>query len=478
MNNDKFEAVIGLEVHAQIAVKSKMFCSCSSDSFDESPNTNVCPICTGFPGQLPVINEEAVKKGLIAALALNCKVSNKSKFDRKNYFYPDLPKGFQISQFDEPVAEKGWLEIAIDDGKKKIGITRLHLEDDAGKLTHTATATLCDYNRSGVPLMEIVSDPDIRSSKEAQLYAKMLQTILRYTGTSNADMEKGMMRFDASVSIRPKGETKLYPRAEIKNLNSFRSLVAAIDYEIERQIFAWKKGEAHSSDITVGWSDNDKKTYFLRDKEAAHDYRYFPEPDLPPLKVEDDFIERLKKEIPELPEAKRLRYIEDMGMSVDEALLISSDPALAEYFEEVAKLSGDSKMATTFISTILITHLKKDSLTIEDVKIKPEDIAELIKMIIGGKVSMSNAKGEIFEEMFKKGGSAVEIIEKKGLGQVNDEGKLEEVCKEVITENAQSIEDYKSGKDQAFFFLVGQVMKKTKGQANAKTVNEILKKLI
>lgn len=479
MKNDKFEAVIGLEVHAQIATESKMFCSCSSDSFNKAANINVCPICIGFPGQLPVINAIAVEKGLIASMALNCSVAKKSKFDRKNYFYPDLPKGYQISQFDEPVATGGWLEIESSQGeKRKIGITRLHLEDDAGKLTHIEGGTLCDYNRSGIPLMEIVSDPDMRSSAEAEVYAKRLQTLLRYVGASGADMEKGMMRFDASVSIRLRGDNKLYPRAEIKNLNSYRSLVAAIDYEIERQISDWESGEPQRGDITVGWSDDEKKTYFLRDKEAAHDYRYFPEPDLPPITVEDDFIDNSKKNIPELPDEKKKRYIEKMGMSSTEADLICDDPGLASYFEEVAVKSGDPKRSTTFIATILMSFLNKDGVSIQQIKVSTAQMADLIKMINDGKVSMNSAKGEIFEEMYEKGTDPSVIVQEKGLVQVSDEVELEKICKKVLEANPQSISDYKSGREQAFFFLVGQVMKETKGQANAQIVNEILKKII
>lgn len=478
MVNDRYEAVIGLEIHAQISTKTKMFCSCSADSFNKEPNINVCPVCMGFPGQLPVINDETVRKGIIASLALNCHVPPFSKFDRKNYFYPDLPKGFQISQFDQPLALRGWIEIIVDGEKKRVNITRLHLEDDAGKLTHIENGTLCDYNRSGVPLMEIVSEPDMHSAAEAGEYARSVQTILRYTGASDADMEKGMMRFDASVSIRLKGEEKLNPRAEIKNLNSFKSLENAIDYEIERQIYLAEEGKPLDKDETVGWTDDKEKTYFMRSKEGADDYRYFPEPDLPPVVVSAAFIEELEKEVPELPAIKSERYVREYKMSGAEASLISSDLVLAQYFEEVVALTDDPKKSTTFVSTILMSHLNKEGVLIGDCKISAENLAALIKMVNEEKISMNIAKGEVFEEMFNTGNKPITVVENKGLAQVSDEAELEKICREVIGENAQSVMDYKSGKEQAFFYLVGQVMKKTKGQANAKIVNEILKKQI
>jgi len=479
MINDKYEAVIGLEVHAQIATATKMFCSCSSDSFNKEPNLNICPICMGFPGQLPVINGEALRKGLKAALALNCHVSSFSKFDRKNYFYPDLPKGFQISQYDQPVGKQGWIAIDLDGSKKTIRISRLHLEDDAGKLMHVENGTLCDFNRSGVPLMEIVSEPDMSGSKEAVAYARALQTILRYVGASEADMEKGMMRFDASVSIRPKGQVKLSPRAEIKNLNSFKSLEAAINYEIERQIFLWEEGNPMTGDITVGWTDDHQKTYFLRDKEGADDYRYFPEPDLPPIVVENDLLASLKKEIPELPSDKLARYTGEWKISDSEADLIVSDAVMAKYFEEVVALSNDPKKAATFLTTILVSRLKRDGLHISECKITAEMLAKLIKLVNDNKVSMNIAKSDdLFEVMFETGRDPEEIVQEKGLIVVSDKGELEKLCRLVLESNKKSIEDFRKGKRAAFYFLVGQVMKQTKGQANAQSVTEIMENLI
>ncbi len=478
MSHDQFEAVIGLEIHAQIATKSKMFCPCSSDAFFAEPNTNVCPVCMGFPGQLPVINEEAVRKGIKAALALNCHIPAFSKFDRKNYFYPDLPKGFQISQFDQPISEKGWIEIETEGSLKKIRITRLHLEDDAGKLTHITNGTLCDYNRSGIALMEIVSEPDICSSKEAGAYARMIQTTLRYVGSSEADMEKGMMRFDASVSIRPKGDPKLYPRAEIKNLNSFKSLEAAIEYEIERQITLWEEVKPLSQNITVGWTDDLQKTYFLRDKEGADDYRYFPEPDLPPLVIAPDYIEKLKGEIPELPKEKQSRYEDEWELSTAESLLISSDIELARFFEAVVAECNDPKKSASFVTSIVIGHLKKDDITLNELKFSPQDLGKLITLVNKGEVSMNMARGEVFESMYGTGKDPASIIKEKGFTVVGDEKELETICKKVLSENTQSIEDYKKGKKQAFFFMVGQVMKATKGQADAGKVTTIMEKLI
>lgn len=477
MSSDKFEAVIGIEIHAQIATKTKMFCGCSTDSFEAEPNVNTCPICMGYPGQLPVVNKDAVKWGTVAALALNCEVPFYSKFDRKNYFYPDLPKGFQISQYDQPLAIKGCVETGGEE-IKRIRITRLHLEDDAGKLTHVPNGTLCDYNRSGIPLMEIVSEPDMRSAAEAAEYAKAMQKILRYTGASEADMEKGMMRFDASVSIRPVGDEKLYARAEIKNLNSFRSLESAVSYEINRQIALWESGENQDRDITVGWSDVEQKTYFLRDKEGADDYRYFPEPDLPPLIIKDDFIDQMKKEVPELPGSRKKRYIENYNLPENDADLLASDRAWAECFEEVSDETNDPKKAASLMTTNLLSLLKKNGVDLRDSKVKAEHLIEMINLVNESKISFNQAKGEVFDEVFESGKMPAQIVKEKGLETVSDAGEIEVICTQVLKENANVVDDYRNGKQQAFGFLVGQVMKASKGQANPKIVNEILTKLI
>ncbi|MFA5829085.1 MAG: Asp-tRNA(Asn)/Glu-tRNA(Gln) amidotransferase subunit GatB [Candidatus Gracilibacteria bacterium] len=475
---EDFEVIIGLEIHAQIATKSKMFCGCSSYSFDQEPNINTCPVCMGFPGQLPVINREAFLKGVKAALALNCEIPGFSKFDRKNYFYPDLPKGYQISQFDQPVSKNGWLDIDVEGTKKKICITRLHLEDDAGKLTHVDGGTLCDYNRSGIALMEIVSEPDIRTSQEAVAYAKSIQAILRFVGSSEADMEKGMMRFDASVSIRKHGDKKLNPRAEIKNLNSFNSLKAAIEYEIERQIFLWEEGNPLNSDITVGWTDDKQKTYFLRDKEGASDYRYFPEPDLPPIEVTADFIDKLKAELPELPNQKRDRYLSDWKLSAAEALLISSDVSFAKYFEEVVAACNDPRKAASFFTSILFGRLNKDGLTLAENKVSAQNLGKIIQLVNDSQISMNMAKNDVFESVYVDGKDPEVVVKEKGLAQMSDVSALNDVCKKTIDANPKSVEDFKKGKAAAMQFLVGQVMKQTKGQANAQAVQEIMSGLL
>lgn len=474
----ELEAIIGLEIHAQISSKTKIFSSSSADYFGKEPNINIDPICLGMPGQLPVLNEEALVKGVRAAMALNCHINKYSHFDRKNYFYPDLPKGYQISQFEFPISEKGFLEIPVADGKKRIGITRLHLEEDAGKLSHFQGGTLIDYNRAGVGLMEIVSEPDLRSPEEAVAYAKAIQKILRYTDSSDADMEKGMMRFDASVSLRPKGESKLYPRAEIKNLNSFRSLETAIRYEIERQKQLWEESNVPSRDTTVGYDDTKGSTYFMRNKEGSDDYRYFPEPDLPPIVLEDDFIDKLRAEMPELPDQKYAKYLSEYGLSEAEALFLIEDRDLAFYYDKVVKDSGDIKKSNSLVLSVLVGLLKKDGISIKEVKITAEMMSKLIKMVAEGGISMNIAKGEVFEEMFASGKDPAVIVEEKGLKSMNSTEDLEKVCLQVIAENEKSVTDYKSGKENAYKALIGQVMKATRGQANPQIANDILLKLL
>jgi len=474
----ELEAIIGLEIHAQISSKTKIFSSSSADYFGKEPNINIDPVCLGMPGQLPVLNEQALVKGIKAAMALNCKINKYSHFDRKNYFYPDLPKGYQISQFEFPISEKGFLEISVNGTKKTIGITRLHLEEDAGKLSHFQGGTLIDYNRAGVGLMEIVSEPDIRTPEEAVAYAKSIQKILRYVDSSDADMEKGMMRFDASVSLRPKGESKLYPRAEIKNLNSFRSLEIAIGYEIERQKKLWEEGKVQNENITVGYDDTKGMTYFMRNKEGSDEYRYFPEPDLPPIILEDEFIAKLKASLPELPDLKYAKYIKDYGLSEAEALFLIEDRDLSFYYDKVVLSSGDVKKSNSLVLSLLVGLLKKDALSIKDVKITAENMAKLIKMVNDGGITMNIAKGEVFEEMFITGKDPAEIVEEKGLKSNNDSGDLEKICKEVMSLNEKSVKDYQSGKENAFKALIGQVMKATRGQANPQLANEILLNLL
>ncbi len=474
----ELEVIIGLEIHAQVSSKTKMFCSCSNDSFGKEANSNVCPICMAFPGMLPVINEEAVRKGIVAALALNCEIPAHSKFDRKNYFYPDLPPGYQISQYDEPVSKEGKVDISLEVGKKTIRIIRLHLENDAGKLTHTGKDTLLDYNRAGCPLMEIVSYPDMRNAKEARAYAEAIQQILRYCGSSSCDMEKGMMRFDASVSLRPKGEDKLYPRAEIKNLNSFRSLEAAIDYEVRRQTKLWEAGTPPASEQTVGWDDDRGTTELLREKESAADYRYFPEPDLPPVEVSKDLLAELTKLVPESPMQKYERFIGEYGLGEAEARFLSEDPSLAIYFERVVKESGNVKSAAAFVGTVLVKRLKDENLWINESPISAEQLAELIKLIDEGSISNNVAKTTVFDEMMKGGKSPKQIVEEQGLTQKSDAGEIEKWCQAAIAAAPQAAADVKAGTMKAIGTLVGLVMKESKGQANPKMVNEVLMKLL
>jgi aspartyl-tRNA(Asn)/glutamyl-tRNA(Gln) amidotransferase subunit B len=476
----ELEVVIGLEIHAQVSCNTKMFCRCDNDSFGKEPNTNVCPICMGYPGQLPVVNETAVFKGVRAALALNCEIPEWSKFDRKNYFYPDSPKGYQISQFDEPVSEKGWIEIEMpgEDRILKVGITRLHLEDDAGKLTHVTSGSLIDFNRAGTPLMEIVSDPDLRSAKEAAAYAREVQKIVRYVGSSEADMEKGMMRFDASVSIRPKGEDKLYPRAEIKNLNSFKALESAINFEVKRQTKLFNAGEGLTNAVTVGWSDEKGETYFMRDKEESDDYRYFPEPDIPPLYMSKEMVDKFRSEIPELPAVKKKKYMDSLGLNEDDARILSADLKLAQYFESVVAITDDAKKAVSFINTILMKYLREELIRVEDQKVTAEMMGELIKLVNSGDISNNVAKGEVFEAMYETGKNPSEIVEEKGLKQVSDSGAIEEACQKVIEANPGPVEDVKGGKDKAIGFLVGMVMKEMQGKANPGMVNTTLRKLM
>ncbi|MCF7812684.1 Asp-tRNA(Asn)/Glu-tRNA(Gln) amidotransferase subunit GatB [Candidatus Gracilibacteria bacterium] len=469
----ELEAVIGLEIHAQLSTKSKLWCGCDNDAFGAEPNTRVCPVCMGFPGMLPVLNSEGIDKSVRGAAALGCKIQKFSKFDRKNYFYPDLPNGFQISQYDQPISKNGKVEISVEGKKRMIGITRVHLENDAGKLTHTKSGTLCDYNRSGTPLIEIVTEPDLRSPQEAQVFAKEIQKILRFVRTSDADMEKGMMRFDASISLRPKGEKKLYPRSEIKNLNSFASLLKALQYEIKRQKKLWEKKTPPEKEATVGWIDDEEKTVVMRDKEAAHDYRYFPEPDLPPVTFSEEEIQKIEEGIPELPLSKFHRYKTDYKLSEAEALKLSEREELAEFFETSVKLSDEPKKSANLILSVLLSR--------DDWYrgfVTPQHVADVIDLLGNGKISSSGAK-EILNtamEEKNKGKSAKELMLDLGLEQVSDTGELEEWVDRVISENPASVEDYKNGKEKALQFLMGQVMKVSGGAANPPVVLEMLKK--
>lgn len=475
--SNQYDIVIGLEIHCQINTKTKMFCRCSNDSFNKPPNSNVCPICMGHPGQLPLLNKEAVRKGIIGGLALNCEIPRFSKFDRKNYFYPDLPFGYQISQFDKPVSVEGHIDIETSEGEKRIGIERMHLENDAGKLTHTAKGSLCDYNRAGTPLMEIVSKPEMTSVEEASLYAREIQKIMRYCESSDADMEKGMMRFDLNISLKPAGASELGTKVEVKNLNSFQSLEKAAEYEIKRQSKMLNEGEEISQE-TRGWDDTKQKTVGQRSKEEAHDYRYFPEPDLPPLITEEATVEELRKLVPESPYTKKKKFKQEFEMNNDDATLLTETKDRAEFTEEAIAISGNPKTTTSFIATVLFGYLNNNDIELTDCKVTPKHIGELVKLVDEGTISNNVAKSTVFEEMFETGKIPSEIVEEKGLKQVSDTGALEEFAKKAIEALPQAVEDVKNGNDKAIGALVGFVMKESKGQANPGAVNKILKELI
>lgn len=473
----EYEAVVGLEIHCRISSKTKMFCRCSNDIFNAKPNTHVCPICMGFPGMLPLINEEAVRKGMKGALALGCEIPDFSKMDRKSYFYPDLPLGYQISQYDLPVSQNGKVTIRHSDGStKEIGITRLHLENDAGKLTHVSGGSLVDYNRAGTPLVEIVSEPDMRTRDEVSLYARQIQKIMRYVGTSDADMEKGQMRFDLNISLRPKGQKEYGIRAEVKNLNSFKSLEKAFDYEFERQKEILKDGGKIVQE-TRGWDDNKEITVSQRSKEEAADYRYFPEPDIPPLVVTRKMVEALKAEIPELPEAKAERYRDKLGLTDTDAKIIAADSDLAAYFDKAVAVSGDAKKTSNWVISELLALLNIDGINIGNSKLAPANLGKLVKLITDGVITGKIAK-DIFKEVYEGDLDPEKFVEKKGLKVMEDSGELETICQNVIAKNPAIVADFKAGKEKAIGGLVGQVMAATKGTANPKSVNDILRKLL
>ncbi len=486
----KYVPVIGMEVHVELRTESKMFCDCRNGmGLEKKPNINICPVCSGQPGTLPVPNKQAMEFVQLAGLALNCKLRKKTKFDRKNYFYPDLPKGYQISQYDQPLCEKGSLDI----GKKNIKITRIHLEEDTGKSIHPKGAdySLVDFNRAGVPLMELVTEPDFKSGKEARIFCQKLQQICRYLEISSADMEKGNMRCEANISLYKEGEERLSgTKVEVKNINSFKFVEKAINYEIERQEEVLKKGEKVIQE-TRGWDNNRNATVSQRAKESAHDYRYFPEPDIPPFEFSEGYIENLKARVPELPDRKIIRFVKEYKLSESDAEILVSQKELADYFEKVASeirekvvssevVSGEQKavkLATNYIITELRKHLVEDVQEIKNIKVTPENYAEFIGILADGKINSSAAQ-TVLKEMYKTGGDPSQIIETKGLIQMNDAGELESIVEEVIKDNAKSAEDYKNGKSNALQFLVGQVMSATKGKANPQMAAELLKKNI
>jgi aspartyl-tRNA(Asn)/glutamyl-tRNA(Gln) amidotransferase subunit B len=470
-----YEAVIGLEVHAQLQTNSKIFCGCET-AFGEEANTRTCPVCIGMPGVLPVLNRKAIEYIIKTGLSTHCSITPYSRFARKNYFYPDLPKGYQISQYELPLCEKGYVEILVDGKVKRIGITRIHLEEDAGKNLHTAEsgASLVDLNRAGTPLMEIVSEPDIRSADEAAEYLKKLRSILRYIEVSDADMEKGNFRCDCNVSIRPVGAKEYGTRAEVKNVNSFKFVQKALEYEIKRQAQILDEGGRVVQETRL-FDSSKGVTFSMRSKEEAHDYRYFPEPDLVPVVTSPETVEAIRMTITELPEAKRDRFVKEYGLPEYDADMLTQSRALAAYYEEAARLSGQPKVISNWMMGELMRLLNAEGKEIENCPVRPDRLAGLVKMIGDGTISTKIAK-TVFEDMYGTGKDAETVVREKGLVQVSDSGAIETIIADVIKANPAQHADYKGGKDKLFGFFVGQVMKASKGKANPELVNELLKK--
>ncbi|HZM85511.1 MAG TPA: Asp-tRNA(Asn)/Glu-tRNA(Gln) amidotransferase subunit GatB [Blastocatellia bacterium] len=486
---DKYETVIGLEIHAQLNTESKIFCGCSTRFGDEA-NSNVCPVCLGLPGALPVLNRRVVELAARAALALNLNINSRSIFSRKNYFYPDLPKGYQISQYDRPFSEHGWVEIptserdelghATEWRTKKFCITRLHLEEDAGKSLHEGmpdpTRSYVDLNRSGVPLAEIVSEPDFRSSWEAYDYMQYLRRTLSYIGVCDGNMEEGSLRCDANVSVRLRGANEFGTRVELKNLNSFRFLQKALEYEIDRQIATIEAGGKVVQETRL-WNEHESKTYSMRSKEEAHDYRYFPEPDLPPLVIDDNLIEKQRAALPELSEARRRRFIDEYGLSLDDASQLTDARETAEYFEAAARTSGNAKASANWILNELVREMKSSATDFSSVPVSPEALAAMIKMIDSGGISGKMAK-DVLVRMYQTGRTAEEIVSEMGGSQVSDEAAIREFVDRAIAANPKQLEQYRAGKTSLVGFFVGQVMKLSSGRANPQVVNDVLKKAL
>ncbi|HAK89401.1 MAG: aspartyl/glutamyl-tRNA amidotransferase subunit B [Nitrospirae bacterium GWB2_47_37] len=471
----KYEAVIGLEVHAQMSTDTKIFCGCST-KFGSGPNTQTCQVCIGMPGVLPVLNKKAFEFSIKTGLATNCKISPYSRFARKNYFYPDLPKGYQISQYELPICEHGHVEIVVDGEVKRIGITRIHMEEDAGKNIHEGGGpySFVDLNRTGVPLMEIVSEPDIRSPKEAAEYMKKLRTILRYLGVCDGNMEQGSLRCDANVSVRPIGQKEFGIRAELKNINSFRFVEKAIEYEIKRQIKILEEGGKVMQETRL-WDSAAGVTHSMRSKEEAHDYRYFPEPDLVPMVVSGQWVDEIKSSLPELPDAKRERFVSDYGLPEYDADFLTSEKAVATWFEEAFKLGGQPKAVSNWMMGDLTRLLNEENKGIEECTLKPIQLVEMLKLIDNGTISGKTAK-TVFEEMYKTGKDADAVVKEKGLVQISDSGAIEKAVDEIISKNSKEVERFKAGDEKLLGFFVGQIMKATKGKANPQMVNELLKK--
>ncbi|MFZ5595422.1 MAG: Asp-tRNA(Asn)/Glu-tRNA(Gln) amidotransferase subunit GatB [Bacillota bacterium] len=473
----QYETVIGLEVHVELKTNTKIFCN-SSTEFGGDPNTHVCPVCLGLPGVLPVLNKKVLEYAVRVGLALNCSIAGFSKFDRKNYYYPDLPKNYQISQYDLPIAEKGYIDIDVAGKTKRIGITRVHMEEDAGKLVHQGNISstpysLVDYNRTGVPLVEIVSEPDLRSPEEARAYLEKMKSIIQYTGVSDCKMEEGSLRCDANISVRPAGSTELGTKTEIKNMNSFRALQRALSYEIDRQVEVLEEGGRIVQE-TRTWDESKGITLAMRSKEQAHDYRYFPDPDLVPVVIDEGWVEEIKRSLPELPDQRKRRYISEYGLPEYDAGVITSTKELADYFEACLEQYPAAKTVSNWVMGDLSRLLNAENTDIAHCPVKPGQLADMLKLLDKGTISGKIAK-TVFEEMFASGKDPEEIVREKGLMQISDEGAIAAAVDDVIASNPKVVEDFRSGKEKALGFLVGQVMKVTRGKANPEMVNRLLK---
>lgn len=471
MARSDYEVIIGLEVHAELSTKTKIFCSCPTE-FGGNPNAQVCPVCMAMPGALPVLNEKVVEYAVKAGLATNCEISRDSKNDRKNYFYPDTPRAYQISQYDKPLCEKGFIEIDTENGKKKIGITRIHIEDDAGKLNHDDFGGEClvDFNRAGVPLIEIVSEPDLRNAKEAEEYVRKLKSILEYIEVSDCKMQEGSLRADINVSVHKPGEP-FGIRTEMKNMNSFRSIIRAIEYEVERQIDVIENGGKIIQE-TLRWDEVSGKTFSMRDKEDAEDYRYFPEPDLVAIKLSDEYIQNIKSNLPELPESRKQRYFEEYNLSEKDANIITSSKYLSDLFENAIKVCNNPKLVNNWIISDISRILNEREIEPIAIPFDANQLGKLVILIDKGTISSSIGK-KVLEELFENPGDPEDIIKEKGWIQISDESAIKEVVMKILEANPQSIADFKAGKDRALGFLVGQAMKETKGKANPKMLNEM-----
>jgi aspartyl-tRNA(Asn)/glutamyl-tRNA(Gln) amidotransferase subunit B len=480
---EAYEPVMGLEVHAELLTDSKMFCGCRVvDSVQAPPNTAVCPVCLGMPGMLPVINRRAIEFAIRVALALNCTVQSHNVFARKNYFYPDLPKAYQISQYELPLATDGWLDIDVgEEGSelcRRVRIRRVHLEEDTGKLTHleNGRGSLVDFNRSGVPLLEIVSEPDLRSVNEARIYAMKLRQILRYLGVNSGDMEKGVIRFEANVSLRPAGSDQLGTRTEIKNLNSFRALADASAYELERQGAVLSAGGVVIQD-TMGWNETRQETFSQRGKEEAHDYRYFPEPDLPPLDISEALVDEIRRSLPELPDAKIGRYLSEFDLTAYEATLLTEEREVALWFEAALDAGGKSKSVANWMLNTLFSLMNESGQGIREIKVTPAGLVDLIGLVDGGSINNNTAR-EVLAEMFISGQSAEAIVANKGLAQISDEAEIARLVEAALTDNPEQVASYLQGKEGLRGWFVGQVMQATRGKANPKLVNKLLSQQI